>query len=313
VPIKIIDIAGLVPDAHLGKGLGNQFLSDIMEAQAIIHVVDASGGTDINGNAVAPGTHDPREDVNFFTKELDYWILSIIKKMIKSRVELKKEDFIQLLSKQLSGLGIKPEDVDYAVSKTNLKSNSDDSKFLEFIEILRQKSKPIVVAANKADVPEAEKNLGIGIPCSAEAEYALRRAAERGIVDYLPGDSDFKIIDENIDEKQKKALEFIHDNVLKKLGSTGVQNVIDKTVFSLLNMIVVYPVENETRLTDKKGNILPDAHLMKRGSTALDLAYRVHEDIGKKFIAAVNCKNGKHVSASYELQDGDVISIKAGR
>ncbi len=312
VPIKIIDIAGLVPDAHLGKGLGNQFLSDIMEAQAIIHVVDASGGTDINGNLVLPGTHNPKEDIDFFIKEINYWILGIVKKAVKSRVELKKEEFVQLLTKQLSGLGIRQEDVEYVVNKTDLKSSSDDNKFLEFIEMLREKSKPIIVAANKADIKEAEKNINIGVPCSAEAEYALRRAAERGIIDYLPGDSDFKII-ADVDEKQKKALEFIHDNVLKKLGSTGVQNVIDKTVFSLLNMIVVYPVENETKLTDKKNNVLPDAFLMKRGSTALDLAYRVHEDIGKKFIAAVNCHTGKHVSAIYELQDGDVISIKAGR
>ena len=111
VPIKIIDIAGLVPDAHLGKGLGNQFLSDIMEANAIVHVVDASGGTDINGNVVQPGTHNPKEDVDFFIKEIDYWILGIVKKVIKSRTELKKEEFTQLLAKQLSGLGIKHEDV----------------------------------------------------------------------------------------------------------------------------------------------------------------------------------------------------------
>ncbi len=311
VPIKIIDIAGLVPDAHLGKGLGNQFLSDIMEAQAIIHVVDASGGTDINGNSVLPGTHNTREDVEFFVKEINYWILGIVKKIIKSRVELKKEEFVQLLTKQLSGLGIHQEDVEYAVNKTALKSASDDNKFLEFIEILREKSKPIVVAANKADIKEAEKNLDIGIPCSAEVEYALRKASEKGVINYIPGDSDFNII-ANVDEKQKNALEFIR-NLLKKLGSTGVQKVIDTTVFDVLNMIVVYPVENETKLTDKKGNVMPDAYLMKKGSTALDLAYKVHEDIGKKFIAAVNCKSGKHVSASYELQNGDVISIKAGR
>ncbi len=319
VPVKIIDIAGLVPDAHLGKGLGNQFLSDIMEAQAIIHVVDASGGTDINGNSVLPGTHNPKEDIEFFVKEIDYWILGIVKKVIKSRVELKKEEFVQLLTKQLSGLGIRQEDVEYVVNKTDLKSSSGDNKFLEFNEMLREKSKPIMIAANKIDIPEGMENAeklvseyDNIVPCSADAELALRRAAEKGLINYIPGDQprDFEIIGELTNE-QRVALEAIRKKTF--VTGTGVQNLIDKTVFYLLKMIVVYPVENENKLTDSKGNILPDAFLMKKGSTALDLAFKVHEDIGKKFIAAVNCKSGKHVSASYELQNGDVISIKAGR
>ncbi len=315
VPVKIIDIAGLVPDAHLGKGLGNQFLSDIMEASAIVHVIDAAGATDINGNPTQPGTHDPLEDVDFFLNELDYWILGIAKKALKSRVELKKEEFIAALSKQLSGLGIKQENIEYAINKTNLKSTSDDSKFLEFAGILREKSKPVLIAANKIDLAP-DKNIenlkDIAVLCSSEAEYALRRAADKGIIDYIPGNPDFNTV-KSIDEKQKNALEFIRNNILKKFGSTGVQKVVDKAVFDALEMIVVYPVENEARLSDKKGNVLPDAFLMKRGSTAIDLAYKVHEDIGKKFIAAIDCKSGRHVSANYELKDGDIISIKSGR
>jgi len=319
VPIKLIDVAGLVPDAHKGRGLGNQFLSDIMEASAIIHVVDISGSTDSDGNPVPRGSHDPAEDIAFFKKEIDYWIVGILRKNWETIIRKSPhEKFEDLVHRQLSGLGISRENIVQAMNKSPISASSGENELLAFIEILRKTSKPIIIAANKIDVPGAddiyrrlkmdEKN----VACSAEAELALRRASQHGLVIYLPGSSDFEITNE-MDEKHKNALNFIKDNVLKKYGSTGVQQLLDSAVFDLLGMIVVYPVEDEHKLTDKSGNILPDAHLIKKGSTALDLAFRVHEDIGKKFIAAVDARTGKHVSASYELKNGDIISIRAGK
>lgn len=321
IPIKIIDVAGLVPDAHKGRGLGNQFLSDIMEASALIHVVDISGSTDSEGHVVPTGTHDPLEDIKFLEKEIDYWILGILQKInISKRVDVDEEMFAELIHKQLSGLGIKINEIKNAIRETGLKVNSSDEDYLKFIKILREKSKPTIIAGNKIDIPGAyelyervKKNISTTIiPCCAEAELALRRADEKGIIRYVPGNSDFEIIS-NVDAKQRDALEFIRNNILKKYGSTGVQEIIDKVVFDLLGMIVVYPVENEHKLSDKKGNILPDAFLMKKGSTALDLAYKVHEDIGKKFISAIDAKTGRHIGADYVLKNGDIISIKAGR
>jgi ribosome-binding ATPase YchF (GTP1/OBG family) len=315
VPVKAVDIAGLVPDAHLGKGLGNQFLSELMEASALINVIDISGSTDSSGNPVAPGTHNPKEDIEFFFKEIDYWILGIL---MKNWNQVKKSNQLnEIISKQLTGLGIRLEEIEDAINQTGIDSSSQEDELLNFIRILRRKSKPIIIAANKIDVPGADelyskiKEKFLAVACSAEAELALRRAAEKGLIKYMPGDPDFEIISE-VDEKHKAALEFIRQ-LLKKYGSTGVQDVINKAVFDLLDMIVVYPVENEHKYSDKKGNVLPDAFLMKRGSTALDLAYRVHEDIGRKFIAAVDARSGKNVSAHYELKDGDIISIKSGR
>jgi ribosome-binding ATPase YchF (GTP1/OBG family) len=316
VPIELIDIAGLVPGAHEGKGLGNQFLSDIMEASALIHVVDVSGSTDENGNPVAPGTRNPEDDIEFLEKEIDYWILSIIKKLrLSYRVDAK--DIVPVIYKQLSGLNIKEEDVKQAANKTGITQKSSDDEMLKFISILRKKSKPMVIAANKIDVEplaphnyEKIKSPNV-IACSAEAELALRRAADNDIIEYVPGAGDFKIIG-NIDEKKRHALNFIR-KILDKYGSTGVQQCIDKAVFSLLNMIIVYPVADAHRYTDKKGNILPDAYLLPKGSTAIDLAYAVHEDIGKKFIAATDCRTGKNIGASHPLQNGDIVSIKSGR
>lgn len=319
VPIKVVDIAGLVPDAHLGKGLGNQFLSEIMTADALIHVIDISGSTDINGNPCPAGQHDPQEDIDFFEQELHYWILGILKKNLEhiSKRVTAKDRFSDMVYKQLSGLNVTLEQVEDAINSTQLAVDSSEEKFLDFTQLLMQKSKPIVIAANKIDVQgadtifnELQKKFSM-IASSAEAELALRRAAEHGLIRYMSGDNDFEVVG-NVTEKQLAGLETIRKNILQKLSSTGVQGVIDKAV-ALLDMIVVYPVENEHKLSDKKGNVLPDAILIKKGSTALDLAYRVHEDIGKKFISAVDARSGKSVSANYQLKQGDIISIKAGR
>jgi hypothetical protein len=265
------------------------------------------------------GSHDPRDDIEFLQKEIDYWILGIIKKTnISNRADMRDETLADFIHKQLSGLGIKLEHIEHAVKDTGLGVKSDEDKYLEFIKILREKSKPFVIAGNKIDIPGSDriyeelKTEERIVPCSADAELALRRAAEKGLIKYMPGASDFEIVGD-ADAKHKAALEFIRNNILNKYGSTGVQKVVDEAVFNLLDMIVVYPVENEHKWSDKKDNVLPDAFLMKKGATALDLAYQVHEDIGKKFVAAVDARTGRHIGADYVLKNNDIISIKAGR
>ncbi|MBI4174632.1 MAG: redox-regulated ATPase YchF [Candidatus Aenigmarchaeota archaeon] len=321
VPVKLVDIAGLVPGAHEGKGLGNKFLSDIMEANALIHVVDISGSTDESGNPIAAGTRDPKDDIAFLEEEIDYWILGILKRNLTTlsrRMEATKEKFPEVVHKQVAGLGIKLSEVERAMNETEITPQSDDYDLLKFVRAVREKSKPIILAANKADIESARENIArlsdLGyqlFPCSAEYELALRRAAEKGIIEYNPGDKDFRLL-KNIDAPHQKALEHIR-GFLSQRGSTGVQKIIDHIVFEVLKMIVVYPVENEHKMSDAKGNVLPHAFLMRRGSTALDLAFKVHEDIGKKFVAAIDARSGKQLSASYELKDGDVISIRSGR
>jgi ribosome-binding ATPase YchF (GTP1/OBG family) len=317
VPVKLIDIAGLVPGAHKGKGLGNRFLSDIMEAQALIHVVDISGGTDQDGNPTDPGSHDPLIDVEFFVKEIDYWILGILQKawpQIKTKAKTTKEKLEVLLHKQLSGLGIGLDDVKGSMLQTGFSTDAGEQDMLDFIEALRKRSKPIIIAANKMDVPGADKNVekfsdaGIdSVATSAEAELALRRAAEKGMIKYSPGDPGFELAGEP-EAKQKAALEFIQKNVLDRFGSTGVQKVIDRAVFGLLGMIVVYPVASIGKLTDSKGNVLPDAYLVEKGTTLKDFAAKVHTTMAERFIGGMN-RDRRKLGADYELQDGDVIEI----
>ena len=323
VPIEAIDVAGLVPDAHKGKGLGNKFLDDLRQAHALIHIIDASGSTDGEGNPCPAGSYDPLNDVVFLEKEINFWLCGILKKnfdRIARQCELEGKKIEKMLSEQLAGLGIKEEHIIAAIRKTGLDNASPskwtDEEFLKFSDYLREISKPMIIAFNKCD--KAPENLmkkmyevkdSIVIPTSAESELALTHAAEKGIISYIPGSSDFELINkEEISGKQQKALEYIKSHVLKKYGSTGIQKCVDKAV-EMLDLIVVYPVQDDAHLTDKEGRILPDAFLVPRGSTAKDLAFIVHTELGEHFIRAIDARTHRVIGADHKLNDGDVISI----
>jgi ribosome-binding ATPase len=325
VPIEAIDVAGLVPDAHKGKGLGNKFLDDLRQAHALIHIVDASGSTDAEGNPCDVGAHDPLSDVAFLEKEINYWLFSIIKKsweIIARKCELEGKKIEKMLAEQLTGLGIKEEHITGAIRKINLDnakpSQWKDEQIFKLTDYVRSISKPIIIAFNKCDkAPEnfmEKRNELINyivIPTSAESELALSNATEKGIISYTPGSNDFTLLKkEEITEKQLKALEYIRTHVLAKYGTTGVQRCIDEAV-KMLDLIVVYPVEDEHHLTDKEGRVLPDAHLIPRGSTAKDLAYKVHTDLGDHFIRGIDARTHRVIGADHPLKDGDIISIIA--
>jgi ribosome-binding ATPase YchF (GTP1/OBG family) len=147
-------------------------------------------------------------------------------------------------------------------------------------------TKPMLIAANKADKPNSKENIekikqtfpdALVIPCSSDSELSLRQAANHGLIDYTQGLSSFNIHLDRVNEKQKIALESIQKNVLDVYGSTGVQEVLDKSVFDLLGYISVFPAGS--KLADSKGNVLPDCFLLPSGSTALDFAYYLHTDI----------------------------------
>ena len=120
------------------------------------------------------------------------------------------------------------------------------------------------------------------MPCSADSELALREASKAKLIEYVPGDKDFKET-EKLNEKQKTALNNIKENVLKPYKSTGVQEILNHTIFNLLKYIAIFPA-SANRLADSKGNILPDCFLLPEKSTALDFAYHLHTDFGKNFI-----------------------------
>ncbi len=324
VPLDLLDVAGLVPEAHRGRGLGNRFLDDLRQASAFIHVVDASGATDHEGNIGSPGDHDPAEDVQFLEDELDHWMAGILAKgwdKLARRAEIEGEDLVKLLSDRLTGLGFREPQVQLALRQADLEGPPRDWKEEELLTVarqLRRVGKPMVLAANKADIAPQAALQSLSdipdvrlIPTCSECELALRRAAKAALLDYIPGASGFTPRPgSSLTTEQEDALEKIRTH-LDQFGFTGVQRCLEELVFELMGMLVVFPVEDENRWTDKDGNVLPDAFLMPRGSVARDLAYQVHTDLGDNFIRAVDARTKRVLGKDYELQDGDVIRVVA--
>ncbi|RDJ31677.1 MAG: redox-regulated ATPase YchF [Crenarchaeota archaeon] len=320
VPVKLIDIAGLVPDAHKGKGLGNQFLDDARQADALIHVVDIAGTTDIQGQPVSVGSHDPLEDVKFVEEEFVQWFNQILKRewqKISKEIEQKTTKLVEGITKRFSGLGIKDFQVQSVLQHTGLQTKKisewNDDDLYNFAKELRKITKPILIAANKADLCKDLSVIKkiqdtIVIPCSAESELLLRKASKSGMIEYVTGSEKFTIKENSLNPQQKKALDLV-SSVLEKITTTGIQSALNKTVFDLLKFIVVYPVEDETKFTNKDGEIFPDAKLLPLDSTAKELAKIIHADIAKGFLHAIDCKTKQRIGADHKLKNGDVIKI----
>ncbi|MDO5844410.1 MAG: redox-regulated ATPase YchF [Methanocorpusculum sp.] len=317
IPVELVDVAGLVPDAHLGKGLGNQFLDNIREADAIIQVVDASGSTDAEGNPVDIGTRNPIEDVEFLRYEIAMWLAGIVNKHLPRLVRQaqgKELVLIDLLGESLAGVRVDAIQVREAVEETGINlAKASETDIEKLCEVLLRKSKIMVIAANKADQASDEnikalEELG-AVPTIAAGELALKSASAAKILKYLPGDAAFAPVEgAKLSAPQVKALTMIAEN-MKKFGNTGVQKVLNKVVFDDMNMIVVYPVEDDNKYCNAKGVILPDAFLMPKGSTPKDLAFKVHTDIGNGFLYAVDARTKMRIKDTTELKTGDIIKI----
>jgi hypothetical protein len=325
VPVDLMDVAGLVPGASEGKGLGNQFLSDLSQADCFIQVVDASGGTTIEGKPAEPGSHDPIEDVRFLEHELDLWYLGILKKVwrvfARTLSTVKDAQFAREVAKQFSGLKIDEDLVKRVLLKIKLNVDKpdtwSDAELEMFAREIRIMSKPMIIAANKSDIAQGKENCVrlakefpaySVVPCSADSELALRQAAKAGMIDYVPGECDFKLKKE-LGAKQIEALESIRKNVLMQFPEgTGVQAVLNHAVFDLLKYIAIFPA-GAHKLADSKGNILPDCFLLPSGSSALDFAFSLHSDIGKNFVKAIDARTGQARSKDYILKNRDALEI----
>jgi len=324
VPVELMDVAGLVKGASEGKGLGNQFLDDLRQADAFIQIVDVSGETDAEGKATK--NYNPVNDVRMLENEIDLWYLGILKKVWKPfartlQLQKEKENFAAAVAKQFTGLKVKDDDVKEVLLK--LKYNAEkpaewtEQELFAFAHELRVLTKPMIIAANKIDKEDAEKNLknlkeahsdAIIVPCAADSELALREASKAGMIEYMPGNPDFKVIEGKVTERQKQALQTIKANVLDVYGSTGVQEILDTAVFKLLKHIAVFPA-GASKLADSKGNILPDCFLVPQGTTALEFAFMLHTDLGKNFIKAINARTKQVIGKDYIIKHRDGIEI----
>jgi len=329
VPVDLLDVAGLVPGAHKGLGKGNEFLDDLNQAHVLIHLIDVSGSVNEKGEPVEALSYDPSEDIKFLELELDMWYFRMLQKgwaKFARQVQQEHREIEKALEKQLSSLRVTEDMIKDVIKELGLNKEKPtewtEEELKSLATLLRRLTKPMIIAANKVDVPGAEKNFErlkkefpdyTIIACSAESELALKEAAKHELIDYIPGEKEFSVKDESkLSEKQTKALDFIKTNVLSKFESTGVQDVLDAAVFDVLKYIYVFP-GGVNKLEDKDGNVLPDCFLLPEGSTALDFAFAIHTDLGEKFIRAIDVRTKMTVGKDHLLKSGDVVEIVTGR
>ncbi len=329
LPVDVIDVAGLVPGASEGRGLGNKFLTDLNQADALIQVIDASGSTDEEGKSVKAGSYNPSLEIKFLLDEVEKWLYGIFKRnfvKIGTVQRVQKQKTLRVLEEYLyATLGSKEEEIFLALKENNLIEKNivewTDDELWAFTRKIRNLSKPIIIAANKIDLPFAKENIErikqefpkmTIIACSAESEFALKAADKIKVIDYLPGDNKFKILKEDLSDKQKHALNFIKTNILDKYNETGVQAVLDNVVFKVLKYIAIYPGGTKG-LADKEGNVLPDCFLMPPGTKAIDFAFKLHTDFGKNFIKAIDVKTKMLLGKDHPLKNNDCIEIISGK
>jgi ribosome-binding ATPase YchF (GTP1/OBG family) len=325
IPIEIIDLPVLIKDAWKGKGLGNQFLSIAAQSDALLHVVDASGGIDSSGQITEVGSGDPISDFADIEEELIMWYHKILEgnrdkvsKAIKGGT-----DTVDAITDLYRGIGVKTSHVKDSLRLTGLsEKHFDELDVIEskkFVTQLRRISKPTLIVANKVDVEGADKNFDrlreryndmIVIPASGDSELSLRRAEQKGLIKYSPGSEEFNIVrPDELNQKQTDALDFIKRGIMGEFMRTGVQFAINIAVFKLLKMNSIYPVTNDKNLTDKKGRVLPDLLLLKDGATVSDLAKEIHTDLTKGLLYAKDLRYNLRLPTDYQLRDRDVVSL----
>jgi small GTP-binding protein len=316
VPIEVIDVPGLIEGASSGKGMGNEFLENIKDADALLLVFDASGRTTMEG-VPSESTIDPVREIEMVRSELYRWLSSKLSKdweRFAKKEDSSGEKIVKGLLKKTSSLGIGEKDVSRILSsgvfpaKLTLWGESD---FDDFARKVFEIVKPIVPVGNKVDAASEDTIIRLRslfpeiMFTSGGQELAISKAIENGIVEgrSIP----FKI-SSKATEAQRKGLAMV-EAVMGKEYYSSPQQILTKVVLSKLGLIFVYPVYDESHWTDKEGNVLPDCFLVPKGTTAIDLAFKVHTEIGNGFIKAIDCRKKRIIARDHELQDSDVISI----
>ncbi len=325
VPVELIDLPGLIKDAWKGKGLGNQFLSIAAQSDALLHVVDASGGIDSSGKISEVGSGDPISDFADIEEELIMWYHKILEgnRDKVSKLIRTGSGTVDAITDLYRGVGVNKIHVKDALITVGLEEKEfDDFDMVDSKKLaahIRKISKPTLIVANKIDVEGADKNFArlreryndsIIIPVSGDSEFSLRRAEQKGLIKYSPGSEQFEIIHPaDLNEKQTNALDFIKKGIMGEYMRTGVQFAINVAVFKLLKMNSIYPVADEKRLSDKKGHVLPDLILLKAGATIADLAKEIHTDLTKGLLYGKDLRYNLRLPVDYQLRDRDVVSL----
>ena len=327
IPINLIDVAGLVPDAHKGRGLGNKFLNDLIKADVLLHIVDITGSLDKSGKLISMGEYDPYEDILFLEEEINLWFKEILERedwtKFTKGILTEKRKVVEAIYGRLSGVKINKQQIILSLREEKLENKNPSSwteiELLDFAKSLRRISKPILILANKIDKEISEKNLkdleqkyeDLIIPCSALAEHFLRKYRENKVINYIPGSNDFEIIEAHkLSENELNMLKKIKVKILNQYGGTGIQQALDYASFTIANQICVYPVSDISTYSDNKSNVLPDAFLIEKGTLLRDFVReKIHSELAENFMFGIDAKTKKRLGENYELKDRDIIRI----
>lgn len=335
VPIELLDVAGLVPGAHQGRGLGNKFLDDLRHADALIHVVDVSGTTDAEGKATRG--YDPSVDIEWLRGEILRWVEgNLMEKWgsIKRRHVAIKANPVDTLQGQFSGYGSTRDVVARTLDRLALKEPLDawsNETISRVVDQFVEEKFPIVLALNKIDHADADKNIAKiakmvpatrMVLCSAISEVFLRKLAKQGYVRYVEGSEFVDTRDDLIeqgeadggglkecDEKLKTRIENLKDMVLYRFGSTGVVQVLSRAA-DVLGLVPVFPVKNtHTFGAASTGPVFRDCVLVKKNSTVSDVARKIMGDAPINFIEG---EGGRRVAEDAVVSVGknDILSFR---
>jgi ribosome-binding ATPase YchF (GTP1/OBG family) len=305
VPVEIVDVAGLIRGASEGKGLGNKFLSDAMAADVLIEVVDGSGKTDENGNPTE--YRNPVDDILMVEDELLRWLSSII---LRTRIR-GNQKLEEALYQQLTGLKFTLDQVKNALNQLNI-SKLDENNSMQLAKFLVSNYKKIVIALNKIDIAknyeEVKKEIErLGypvVPCSAEIILMLREAEKNGYIQIE--NQEIKVV-KPLSPQQASAIK-LGEKFLKEHGDCA-QQLINKTVLEIYGGKVIFPVEDENKLTDSRGRILPDAFILPADATPLDLAQKIHSEIAQNLKLAIDCKTKMKIGKNDKLKHLQVVKL----
>jgi ribosome-binding ATPase YchF (GTP1/OBG family) len=317
----------------MGKGLGNRFLDDLRHADALVHVVDVSGTTDAEGKATRG--YDPSQDIVWLRSEIVRWIQgNLMEKWgsIRRRHVAVKATAVETLQAQFSGYGSTSAVVARCLDRLGLLSGAtkepleawSDETIERVVNAFTDEKFPTVIALNKIDHPDADKNVAkiakavdakSIVLCSAISEVFLRRLAKQGFVKYVEGsefvDTRQDLIDagdptggglKELDDKLTTRIENLKDMVLYRFGSTGVVQVLSRAA-ELLGLVPVFPVRNISTFSSGSASstaVFRDCVLVKRGSTVGDVYRKV---MGDAPLAYVETEGARRVG------EDDIVAV----
>ncbi len=316
VPIEIIDVPGLIPGASQGKGMGNEFLDNLRDSEALCHIIDGSGLTAPDGTPIQ-ARRKPWEDIDTIEGEIKQWLADRIYRdweKFARKADSSGEKPDRSLHRKIASFGLTEKQVSLIFSRGSFPVRFmlwTEGDAMRFSEVIFEFMKPVFRIANKADnmEPDSREELLQKYPglylVSGEFELAFEKALKSGMI--KGGPRDFEVTG-SASRQQSAALNRIRE-FFRDPGITLISQIMGMIVQEKLGYVIVFPVVDESTWEDNKGNVLPDALLMPSGSTALDLAFKIHTEIGEGFIRAVDCRTRRVIGKDHVLANSDIIRI----